>query len=560
MIVDEKIPNKKVGRRKKKKSFFVFLILFLFIFGVVCFFVIKKINSDTLNKIRKNYNTYVVVTKNTDIYDKNNKTIGKISKNVQLELVKIKNVSLDDKYFKIKDTDNYISYKDVKKIKKMSDGPTSSDYYVVFNKNVKSKKKISLYDDKKVIITLDNGINLPIQYMNEDNYYVKYINRILSVKKNKNIKVIDNNNTDVESASYVSVLYYDKIDDNCSGYDCFSKNSVQAQIDALKNNGYYFITKDDYKKYINEYLRIKSKAIFMTTSLENDIVNSINQESSTYISVINDEDGVKFQSTNKKSSPSDPKDKINRYQIKTYSTIDNILKMANGEDVVESEPVKVVNQGIAVLNYHFFYDDSQSCNEAICLHVSKFRSHLQYLKDNGYKTLTMKEFTDWMYGNIELPEKSVLITIDDGAMGTGKHNGNHLITLLEEYKMHATLFLIAGWWDISNYQSDYLEVQSHTYDMHQYGDCGRGQLVCADYETAKADIQKSLDIIKDNTSFCYPFYSYDDEAIRAVKDLGFKVAFIGGNVKAKRSNDKYRIPRYPIQSDITLQRFAEIVG
>ena len=132
----------------------------------------------------------------------------------------------------------------------------------------------------------------------------------------------------------------------------------------------------------------------------------------------------------------------------------------------------------------------------------------------------MNEFVNWIYGRIELPEKSVLITVDDGAMGTGRHNGNHLATILNEYKMHATLFLIAGWWDIENYKdSPYLEIQSHTYDMHQKGPCGEGQLVCANYDQAKADIQNSLNIIGDNTSFCYPFYQYDDEAIQAIKDF-----------------------------------------
>ena len=69
--------------------------------------------------------------------------------------------------------------------------------------------------------------------------------------------------------------------------------------------------------------------------------------------------------------------------------------MAKGEDVVEEEPSKDQNQGIAVLNYHFFYNsENEGCNESICLTTTKFREHLQYLKDNNYKTLTMKEFTN----------------------------------------------------------------------------------------------------------------------------------------------------------------------
>ena len=236
--------------------------------------------------------------------------------------------------------------------------------------------------------------------------------------------------------------------------------------------------------------------------------------------------------------------------------------MAQGLEVKETAPVKQKKEvSVPVLNYHFFYDPTlgEECNEGICLTTQKFREHLDYLKNNNFKTLTMDEFTKWIYGEIDIPEKSVLITIDDGAKGTGKHNGHKLIPLLEEYKMHATLFLIAGWWDIENYHSPYLEIQSHTYDMHQYGNCKKGQLVCANYEEAKTDLQKSLDIIKDNTSFCYPFYSYDDEAIQAIKDLGFKVAFAGGNRNATRKSNKYIIPRYPIHSDITLARFKQIV-
>ena len=159
--------------------------------------------------------------------------------------------------------------------------------------------------------------------------------------------------------------------------------------------------------------------------------------------------------------------------MKSYTLLDNIIKMANGEEVIEKEPNP--NQGIAVLNYHFFFDPKlgEECNESICLDVVKFRQHLEYLKNNGYKTLTMEEFKRWMYNEIELPEKSVLITIDDGAMGTGKHNGHKLIPLLEEYDLQATLFLITGWWDIENYRSKNLTIQSHTNDMHQYGTCGR---------------------------------------------------------------------------------------
>ena len=191
--------------------------------------------------------------------------------------------------------------------------------------------------------------------------------------------------------------------------------------------------------------------------------------------------------------------------------------------------------------------------------MDRFREQLKWLNDNGYTTLTMKQFVSWMYGEIDVPEKSVLITIDDGALGTGSHNGNYLIPALEEYKIHATLFLITGWWDISNYQSPYLEVESHTHDLHVSGDCGRYKLNCISHDELLADLNKSIEVTKSKEAFCFPFYDYTNNSINTVKEAGFKVAFIGGNRKASRSDDKYKIPRYVIYDSTSLQSFINMV-
>ncbi len=261
------------------------------------------------------------------------------------------------------------------------------------------------------------------------------------------------------------------------------------------------------------------------------------------------------------------KDKVGEYEVR-YSVTDssnNTFEVVRKVKYI-AKPVFSSSGGkIAVLNYHFFYDPDQgeACNENICEKVSDFRSHLDYLKNNGFKTLTMEEFRKWMYGEEELPEKSVLITIDDGAMGTGKHNGNKLIPILEEYKMHATLFLITGWWDINNYRSSYLDIESHTNDMHTGGYCNianGARIVCSDYDFVLNDLRQSMAITNSNKAFCFPFYVYNDTSIKAVKEVGFKLAFIGGSRKASRADDKWHIPRYPIHKNTTLEQFIKMVN
>ncbi len=254
--------------------------------------------------------------------------------------------------------------------------------------------------------------------------------------------------------------------------------------------------------------------------------------------------------------------KIGTYKVK-YSVTDSSGNTVEAERVVKVTKKPPANQKIAVLNYHFFYESwSENCHESLCLKMDKFRQQLKYLKDNGYYTLTMDEFVKWMYGEIEVPEKSVLITIDDGAHGTSKINGNHLIPALEEYQMYATLFLITGWWDINNYQSEYLDVQSHTHDLH-YEDSSckyRSKVNCISYDALLADLKKSIAVVKDTKSFCFPFYEYTSTSIKAVKDVGFKVAFVGEWRKATRNDDKYKIPRYPIYDSTSMETFKTIVG
>ncbi len=249
------------------------------------------------------------------------------------------------------------------------------------------------------------------------------------------------------------------------------------------------------------------------------------------------------------------------YSVKDTSGNENTIKR---KVEVKERPIINSKKGVAVLNYHFFFGEGENCNQGICLSTVKFEEQLKYLKENNYKTLTMDEFVKWMYGEIEIPDKSVLLTIDDGAMGTGFHNGNKLIPLLEKYQIHATLFLITGWWDISNYKSSYLDVESHTNDMHTEGKCSgvsRGaQMLCSNNEAIIEDLNKSISITGSKKAFCYPFYAYDERTMSLVKQAGFKVAFAGGSRKATRNSNKYAIPRYPIQSSITLNTFINIIS
>lgn len=230
----------------------------------------------------------------------------------------------------------------------------------------------------------------------------------------------------------------------------------------------------------------------------------------------------------------------NSYHVELNDMLVEIKK----EDVIktiENKKTQVAATNIGVLNYHFFYDkQKENCNEIICLEKSKFEEHLKYLQDNNFYTATMNDIALWMEKKIKLPKKTTVITVDDGALGTD----THLIELLEKYDMHGTLFLITAWWPKDKYLSPNLEIQSHGFDIHT-----NGGAVTRSRETLLSDLKQSISKLDgESTAFCYPFYAHNSTTKEVVKQAGFKLAFVGGNIKVNQNHDPYKLYRYVIYS------------
>lgn len=69
-----------------------------------------------------------------------------------------------------------------------------------------------------------------------------------------------------------------------------------------------------------------------------------------------------------------------------------------------------------------------------------FEAQLEYLKQNGYCTLSINEFVQCLRGEKTVEQKSVLLTIDDARSSVWRY----AFPLLKNYEMHATVFVIPG--------------------------------------------------------------------------------------------------------------------
>ena len=228
--------------------------------------------------------------------------------------------------------------------------------------------------------------------------------------------------------------------------------------------------------------------------------------------------------------------------------VSNTIEVDSSEEMAESIP--------AIL-YHFIYlDGDSSCNDIICHSEEQIDSHFKFLADNDVFTLNTSEVLSFIKGEINLPKKSILITIDDGA------RAENFIPFLEKYQLNATLFLVSSWYPVSKFSSSYLEIASHTHNMHTTGVCPTGQgggINCLPESDILNDLKLSRETLNNTKAFCFPFYEYSSYSINLVKEAGFEMAFIGGSTKIKKGTDPYKIPRYPILSSFGVDYISNLV-
>ena len=211
---------------------------------------------------------------------------------------------------------------------------------------------------------------------------------------------------------------------------------------------------------------------------------------------------------------------------------------------------------VTILTYHNFSDTPVDNDMTVT--TATFEKQLRGMKERGYTAITMRELINYtQYGN-SLPEKPLLITIDDG------YESNYLMAfeVLKKLDMPAVISVV-GWsvgkttrldgttpitphfsWETAKkmYDSGLIEIQNHSYDMHStpfdsplFNPDGRYGLMSIIGETQeeyrsklKADMYKNKRLIETNVGnnnvlFCYPYGLKNDITEDVCRELGFKI-------------------------------------
>lgn len=342
--------------------------------------------------------------------------------------------------------------------------------------------------------------------------------------------------------------------------------SNDSNIDYSKL-GEYEVTLESHEKYaINTKKKIKVYVVDdekpVITLKDNDIVIDYKEEYTEPGYTANDNYDGDITDKVTIDGNVDTK-KVGLYKV-TYKVSDS----SNNETVLETtiNVQKKNTKGIPVMMYHWFYDDTKGeditkkPNNHNYISKTNFEKQIKYLVDNNYYFVTWDELNDYIDKKIDLPEKSIILTDDDGVKSF--YEIAYPITL--KYNVPITSFVITNKVVWKNYlNKDYLDMQSHTDSLHVRS-CTKGKwdgkAMCESYKNIYNDLMTTKDKLKDNpTIFAYPFGHYSDDFIKALKDSGFKMAFTINSGRVKKGANKYKLPRVRVSRGTTLSQFVSSI-
>ncbi len=137
-------------------------------------------------------------------------------------------------------------------------------------------------------------------------------------------------------------------------------------------------------------------------------------------------------------------------------------RIEGGDWVTPAFAAPLVPRGqtrVAVLGYHNFSNSKRPTD--MLMPTAEFCTQMQYIRDAGLSVISMQDFLEWKRGERLLPERCVLITIDDG----WKSVYTDAFPVLRAYGYPFTLFLYTRYIDV---QGDSL-TQARIREMMAHG-------------------------------------------------------------------------------------------
>ncbi len=224
------------------------------------------------------------------------------------------------------------------------------------------------------------------------------------------------------------------------------------------------------------------------------------------------------------------------------------IRSVSGQAIIDAPKV-------LVLNYHKI--DHTFNSLAVAPEI--FEEQIIYLKNHGYQSISIDELYDGLIGETVLPDKSVLITFDDGY----SDNYYNAYPILKVYGMKATVFVVPGFtstvpgyvtWDqLREMEQNGIKIESHTM-THQKLESLTDDEIIKELTESKNALENQLGHPVEDLA--YPTGTYNLHIASLAKQVGYRSAFTVKYGNSDVGSNIYALERVPIfQTENTMRDF-----
>ena len=210
---------------------------------------------------------------------------------------------------------------------------------------------------------------------------------------------------------------------------------------------------------------------------------------------------------------------------------------------------------VAVLGYHNFSNTKPATE--MRMHTSDFCQQMQYIKDAGLSVITMQDFLEWLNGTRRLPERCVLITIDDG----WKSVYTDAFPVLRAYGYPFTMFLYTTYIDVQGDSMTVRQLQammrcgatigSHSVNHLYPKKWKRYAMESAQYKT-QLQVEfldsraKLVELFGNCSTYCFPGGYNTPPMLETLASSPYQAAFTVEEAKVGCTENRFLIHRYMV--------------
>ncbi|MBI1280179.1 MAG: polysaccharide deacetylase family protein [Anaerolineaceae bacterium] len=221
---------------------------------------------------------------------------------------------------------------------------------------------------------------------------------------------------------------------------------------------------------------------------------------------------------------------------------------------------------LPILMYHYVSELPPHADEirrGLTVTPSIFKSHMQYLHDQGYNTISLYDLYDALTNGKSLPPKSIILTFDDGY----EDAYTNVFPILKQFGFIGTFFIITSrpdandpnymsWQQIAEMSRAGMSMEPHTKDHLD--------LRQRDHDFLIYQMKGSIESLKAYTGriprmFDYPVGHYDAATLQVAKELGVWIGVSTANGDLQTTSGRLHLPRLRIAGNMSVAALASIL-